>query len=272
MDHSSLELPGSISPSNAPASDLFGKLKSSPTAKPSLPIISRRRSGTRTFESLGNTSLKPQRSSPQGFLASPQVLPGSEEARAILAGSGQKLLRLYDFSSRHGRSLKMFAAFCLLSKRPYSSRCVLTWKPRVTRFKRLLFQLAPSMPRTGERGSGLWATPRAGQSAGSKNVKMEWGKKPRVNGRPITTSLTDQVKMWPTPKGVPSGPDFARASREGSGGDDLATAVARKGGGSLNPTWVEWLMGYPLGWTALKPSETPSSLKSRNGSPGIFVR
>ena len=20
-------------------------------------------------------------------------------------------------------------------------------------------------------------------------------------------------------------------------------------GGSLNPTWVEWLMGWPLGWT-----------------------
>jgi hypothetical protein len=23
-------------------------------------------------------------------------------------------------------------------------------------------------------------------------------------------------------------------------------------GGSLNPTWVEWLMGYPEGWTDLK--------------------
>lgn len=27
-------------------------------------------------------------------------------------------------------------------------------------------------------------------------------------------------------------------------------------GGALNPTWVEWLMGWPLGWTALKPLET----------------
>jgi hypothetical protein len=24
-------------------------------------------------------------------------------------------------------------------------------------------------------------------------------------------------------------------------------------GGKLNPTWVEWLMGWPLGWTDLKP-------------------
>ena len=35
------------------------------------------------------------------------------------------------------------------------------------------------------------------------------------------------------------------------------------GGGGLNPTWVEWLMGFPLGWTVLNPSETPSSRRSR---------
>lgn len=23
-------------------------------------------------------------------------------------------------------------------------------------------------------------------------------------------------------------------------------------GGKLNPEWVEWLMGYPIGWTELK--------------------
>jgi hypothetical protein len=24
-------------------------------------------------------------------------------------------------------------------------------------------------------------------------------------------------------------------------------------GGQLNPEWVEWLMGWPIGWTGLKP-------------------
>lgn len=33
-------------------------------------------------------------------------------------------------------------------------------------------------------------------------------------------------------------------------------------GGQLNPTWVEWLMGFPLGWTACMASVTPSSRKS----------
>lgn len=27
-------------------------------------------------------------------------------------------------------------------------------------------------------------------------------------------------------------------------------------GGSLNPTWIEWLMGFPIGWTDLEHSET----------------
>jgi hypothetical protein len=35
--------------------------------------------------------------------------------------------------------------------------------------------------------------------------------------------------------------------------------------GSLNPTWVEWLMGFPSGWTVLKVSATPSSRRSPNG-------
>ena len=35
---------------------------------------------------------------------------------------------------------------------------------------------------------------------------------------------------------------------------------AQVNGGSLNPTWTEWLMGWPLGWTDLKPLEMDKSL------------
>jgi site-specific DNA-cytosine methylase len=34
--------------------------------------------------------------------------------------------------------------------------------------------------------------------------------------------------------------------------------LSREVGGSLNPTWVEWLMGYPLGWTDLEHLEMQS--------------
>jgi hypothetical protein len=33
-------------------------------------------------------------------------------------------------------------------------------------------------------------------------------------------------------------------------------------GGQLNPTWVEWLRGFPAGWTDCGPSETRSSRRS----------
>ena len=49
---------------------------------------------------------------------------------------------------------------------------------------------------------------------------------------------------------------------------DLDGGSPPRRAGALNPTWVEWLMGFPLGWTALPPSATPSSRRPRSGSGG----
>jgi hypothetical protein len=46
--------------------------------------------------------------------------------------------------------------------------------------------------------------------------------------------------FWPTPKASPSGPDVARRARAGSGGDDLATAVAYP-----TPTARDWKSTSP---------------------------
>lgn len=121
---------------------------------------------------------------------------------------------------------------------------------------------------------GLWPTPHGMPKPGQK-------RNPGPSGNELGRAVNEAARReWPTPKASPSGPDFARAGREGSGGDDLATAVAREEretfptpidgagqggrnlreaapGGPLNPMWVEWLMGFPLGWTDLAPSETP---------------
>jgi DNA (cytosine-5)-methyltransferase 1 len=48
--------------------------------------------------------------------------------------------------------------------------------------------------------------------------------------------------------------------------DTTAQFACRPNGGSLNPTWVEWLMGFPLEWTACEAWETRSSRKSRKSS------
>jgi hypothetical protein len=53
-------------------------------------------------------------------------------------------------------------------------------------------------------------------------------------------NLNDWAARWPTPVASDAGTD-----RGSSAGWGLRDAV----GGLLNPAWVEWLMGYPEGWT-----------------------
>ena len=78
--------------------------------------------------------------------------------------------------------------------------------------------------------------------------------------------LYAQVQMWPTPrvsdtegavvKNVEmNNGSFSRKNKDGvRWGVKLKDAVHHvdKSSGQLNPTWVEWLMGYPEGWTDLK--------------------
>ena len=68
-------------------------------------------------------------------------------------------------------------------------------------------------------------------------------------------------KNFPTPcqrdyKGkTVSGERVTKSGKTQKYGDTLPNVA----GGKLNPTWVEWLMGWPLGWTDLKPFETDKS-------------
>ena len=39
-------------------------------------------------------------------------------------------------------------------------------------------------------------------------------------------------------------------------GTTLSDIVRGDPGGKLNPQWVEWLMGWPIGWTDLQPLGT----------------
>lgn len=56
-----------------------------------------------------------------------------------------------------------------------------------------------------------------------------------------------------------------RARRSPSSPNATAVPVAP---GQLSPAWVDWLMGFPIGWTDSAASATPSSPKSRSSSAG----
>ncbi len=118
------------------------------------------------------------------------------------------------------------------------------------------YQLPPLARITDATESGLWHTPRA-----------IYGEHP---GMTSLTHLTGQAIMWPTPNagdykaGMSNAPGRQQSSLPRSVGIVEGVSSGRRGG--LNPTWVEWLMGFPMGWTALKDSATPSSRKSRKSS------
>ena len=86
----------------------------------------------------------------------------------------------------------------------------------------------------------------------------------RISERPISgtasgSSQGDRIRIWPTPVASMAKGSSPKALTRKSGADRsndrLDHAVMALHGGHLNPTWVEWLMGWPSGWTDLKPLE-----------------
>ncbi len=71
----------------------------------------------------------------------------------------------------------------------------------------------------------------------------------RKNGVPLDVA----VRVWPTP--YASDVDTYRLNSPGRQSHDgsLCSIVRRETGGHLSPDWVEWLMGWPVGWTSLEP-------------------
>ena len=92
----------------------------------------------------------------------------------------------------------------------------------------------------------MFPTPTA--SCGGKESNRETGKK-----------LITVVSQFPTPctKGMYGGTGSYQKMKDleakGIITPDERRQMTAGSGGQLNPTWVEWFMGWPLEWTALKP-------------------
>ena len=170
--------------------------------------------------------------------ASRSVLPGSEEARRMTVISGLKCSELYRNSGPLGSLVRTLLGSSIWR----STRCALTWKMKDTPSRRLLFWLVPVTRRTEGTGAQLWPTATT-DSVSQRTKRYKQG------GLPLAMAVKN---LWPTPIATDwknRGCKDNRKNRE----FQLQTAV----GGQLNPTWVEWLMGFPLGWTDLNASETP---------------
>ncbi len=95
------------------------------------------------------------------------------------------------------------------------------------------------------------------RNGGEHNVRGDSGSATAVAVLELGDRCSDE-NMADAPRGM--------LIRAGDAGSQRWPQLANGGWWKSEPTWVEWLMGFPLGWTALEPSETPSSRKSRKSS------
>jgi hypothetical protein len=96
----------------------------------------------------------------------------------------------------------------------------------------------------------MWPTPHG-------MGKPEYKRRQGPSGNELGYAVNRSLEMWPTPTAwLGRRPVHANGIAERFWNPDrsneLSDALAASGTrGSLNPTWVEWLMGFPLGWTDL---------------------
>tara|TARA_R100000700_G_scaffold3545_2_gene6609 strand:+ start:653 stop:1528 length:876 start_codon:yes stop_codon:yes gene_type:complete len=145
--------------------------------------------------------------------------------------------------------------------------------------------------------SKMWATPRTSDIASGRTLNEKGQRTSKSSNLTFGANLADQVKMWPTPQSrdwkgpsgrslkgqesdlpnevkmwpTPTATDnrdrghlgLPSTKRRAAKGKQLSLSmVVSETSGSLNPTWVEWLMGFPAGWTNLTPQELQQELKT----------
>jgi DNA (cytosine-5)-methyltransferase 1 len=199
------------------------------------------------------------------------VVAVSKASAADYGQSSPELLASYDRATSSWRTSQL----CLDGE---LSEFLETWPRSGMTVNGTAYRLPPLVPLTDEIGSGLWPTPHANCSTGS-------GRQGRDGGDNLQTAVA--ARMWPTPTSrdwkdgsaqacanVPTNGLLGRAvhwptpgaedakyrysnretaeRRAQSGkqiGLECAAHLTLQSSGALNPTFVEWLMGYPRDWT-----------------------
>lgn len=129
---------------------------------------------------------------------------------------GPNLNEQYEKFSQFGSFQKTFTDLLRGTMAQYSGRYVKIWNLKVTKSARLYYQLAARVPDTKEIGFGLLPTPlKDDWKGGTDAIRKDTGKQ-----------RTDQFRHWWKIETGQSTPD---------------------------PSFLEEFMGFPIGWTELRP-------------------
>ena len=204
-----------------------------------------------------------------GHPASRPVLPGSAEAETMTAGSGRNLLASLSAFYRPGSWQKILLESLVLKTTWRSRNGLLAWKFKATRFShRLYIQLQHSVPTTVDIESSLLPTLTATYRRGNKSTS------PGAAYRP---SLPEIARLLPTLRAGDAKGSAYQRDRGQKGKERLTlhgyakllpTLTARDhksrgpseasrrspglncvAGGTLDPVFCEWYMGFENRWT-----------------------
>lgn len=127
----------------------------------------------------------------------------------------------------------------------------------------------------------LWPTPSANEMRTMDAQKLldrrERCKATAKNGNGFGLTLGNAITlaavgMWPTP--LASDWKSHSPAKQATNSRPLREQIGASDGGALNPAWVEWLMGWPIGHTESALWATAKSLSkrptpgSRSAAPG----
>ena len=117
--------------------------------------------------------------------------------------------------------------------------------------------------------SGSWPTPTSCDGKGATHPRhcKAWAKRGTNLPEAVNLAAAGDIRWPPPPGSVIVFDDNAKPL-------PVCQDCLEPHGftGPLNPEWVEWLMGYPQGWTGCDALETQSCHKSQNLLPALSLK
>lgn len=227
-------------------------------------------------------------------LVSPSVWLESKKGKTTTVTYGLRCSELSENLRRVALSVRTYLESSALPPGKWSriwSKRAITLSCSILKLRLSALSIEENVSHSLDTGTPiLWKTPVAADAENREFYRNSRGE----------PNLSGQVKLWPTPaardyKGANS---MEHILKPGGGLNHMgqlpnavekaklfathtsAIAHGTTGGGNcrdlrndvigqLNPTWVEWLMGFPIGWTDLNASETPSCHSSSTQSSSL---
>jgi paraquat-inducible protein B len=198
------------------------------------------------------------------FPANQLVSQENKKEKMTIDSYSQKCLESLKRLNPDGLLVKMCKTLLTSQMEQSSEKLLKGWKPKISKSNVLVFQLVHKVLGTKEKESGLLPTP-------TTDSVSERTKKYKQGGTPLTMAVR---QMYPTPNATNiNTPQPTRVEQVSSGGfilrkknkphmtygarlQDVMHHLDKTPGGTLNPEFVEFLMGYPKGWTDLEKTES----------------